>query len=88
MTPRRSRARFIGSGSGFVYKIDEKIKSKASPPDSKVGTGGMITKVLSAEYANSHGIDLMICNSNYMDNLLEVIKKHNTGTFFHAKKNG
>ena len=71
-----------------IYKIDDKIKSLAAPPDSKVGTGGMVTKVLSAEYANSHGIDLMICNSKYMDNLPDIIKKHSTGTIFHSKKNG
>lgn len=70
-----------------IYKIDDKIKSLASPPKSKVGTGGMITKVLSAEYANNHGIDLMICNSKNMGDLLNIIKKHNTGTMFHAKCN-
>lgn len=69
-----------------VWQINDKIKSLAAPPESKVGTGGMITKVLSAEYANKHGIDLMICNSNYMDNLYEIITKHKTGTIFHAKK--
>ena len=83
--PRKNKnARLIKN----VNKIDDKIRSLAAPPENNVGTGGMVTKVLSAEYANSHGIDLMICNSKHMENLLEVIKKHTTGTIFHAKKNG
>ena len=69
-----------------VYKIDDKIKALATPPETKVGTGGMVTKVMSAEYANSHGIDLMICNSKYMNNLKEIIEKHSTGTIFHKKR--
>ena len=69
-----------------VWQINDKIKSLAAPPESKVGTGGMITKVLSAEYANKNGIDLMICNSKYMGNLYDVITKHKTGTIFHYKK--
>ena len=69
-----------------VWQINDKIKSLAAPPESKVGTGGMITKVLSAEYANKNGIDLMICNSKYMGDLYEVITNHKTGTIFHHKK--
>lgn len=69
-----------------VWKITDKIKALAAPPDSKVGTGGMVTKVLSAEYANKNGIDLMICNSKYMGELLDVITKHKAGTIFHNKK--
>lgn len=69
-----------------VWKIDDKIKSLAAPPDSKVGTGGMVTKVLAAEYANKHNIDLMICNSNNIDKLYDVITKHTTGTIFHASR--
>jgi glutamate 5-kinase len=69
-----------------VRQITDKIKALAAPPESKVGTGGMITKVLSAEYANAHGINLMICNSKYMGELLDVITKHKTGTIFHHKK--
>ena len=69
-----------------VYKIDDKIKALATPPETNVGTGGMVTKVMSAEYANSHGIDLMICNSKYMNNLKEIIEKHSTGTIFHKKR--
>ena len=69
-----------------VWRIDDKIKALAAPPKSKVGTGGMITKVLAAEYANNKGINLMICNSNNIDNLYEVIKKHTTGTVFHTSR--
>ena len=68
-----------------VWKIDDKIKALAAPPQTMVGTGGMITKVLSTEYANKHGIDLTICNSKHIDKLLDIIERHTTGTTFHAK---
>ncbi|HAL19010.1 MAG TPA: glutamate 5-kinase [Spirochaetaceae bacterium] len=67
-----------------VHCIDDRIKSLAAPPRSAVGTGGMITKVMSAQYANEHGIDLMICNSKHMGRLAEVLSKRDTGTVFHA----
>ena len=70
-----------------VYGVDDNIKALAAPPQSAVGTGGMITKVMSARYANEHGIDLMICNSKHMGNLAEVLDRRDIGTMFHSKVN-
>ena len=51
-------AKFIDT----VEKLDEKLKSMGKGPGSKVGTGGMATKLTAAEIATAAGADMVIAN--------------------------
>ena len=47
-----------------VNKIDENIENMASGAGTKVGTGGMITKINAAKMATENNIDVIIANGN------------------------
>ena len=69
-----------------VEEITEEIRQLAGGAGSKLGTGGMRTKIAAAEIANSHGIDMVIVNGRNPDNLYDVFEK-GAGTLFKAKRN-
>ncbi|MGN1294819.1 MAG: glutamate 5-kinase [Bacilli bacterium] len=70
-----------------VANIDDSIYQIASSSTSKVGTGGMETKINAALIATSCGSDMIICNAKEMSSLEEIIKKKNRGTLFLRKDN-
>ena len=65
-----------------VNKIDDSIYEEASSSTSKVGTGGMETKINAALIATSCGSDMIICNAKEISSLEEIIFKKNIGTLF------
>ena len=65
-----------------VRKIDEEIEGMASGAGSSVGTGGMVTKILAAKYANAHGIDMVIANSEVDHVIGRIIAGETIGTLF------
>ena len=69
----------------MVYEITDEIKELAGGAGSKLGTGGMRTKISAAEIANSHGIDMVIVNGRYPDNLYKIFEG-GAGTLFKAKQ--
>lgn len=68
-----------------VYEITDEIRELAGGAGSKLGTGGMRTKISAAEIANSHGIDMVIVNGRYPDNLYKIFEG-GAGTLFKAKQ--
>ena len=46
----------------LVEKLDDRLLSMGKGPKSKVGTGGMATKLTAAEIATSAGADMIIAN--------------------------
>ena len=68
-----------------VHEITDEIRELAGGAGSKLGTGGMKTKIAAAEIANDHGIDMIIVNGRNPDNLYDVFEK-GAGTLFKAKK--
>lgn len=62
-----------------LYKI-------ATDTTSDVGTGGMYTKVKASEIVNNAGIDMVITNSNNMNNVLNIVNGIKTGTLFKGSK--
>ena len=54
---------------------------------TKLGTGGMITKINAAEIAVNNGIDMIIVNGKNPDNLYYLFENGNLGTLFKAKTN-
>ena len=65
-----------------VLKIDENIINMGKGATSKVGTGGMQTKIKAAFIANMRGIDMIICNSNRIKDLVNIIEGEKIGTLF------
>jgi len=69
-----------------IDKIDARVQRLASGTSSKVGTGGMTTKIQAAKLATSCGTSVIIANGFTPDNLYKIVKGENTGTFFTASR--
>lgn len=67
-----------------VFSIDESIECMASGAGSKVGTGGMITKLQAAKLATDYGIDTVIANSETDHIIYKIIGMDDIGTIFYA----
>lgn len=77
----------------FVPKIDKKIKNCAGGSSTKVGTGGMITKIKAAVIATSSGTPMVIANGKEENIIEKVLEGKEIGTWFkenmqpmHARK--
>ena len=71
----------------IVEKIDDYIRSIAGTPGSRLGSGGMITKIKAAEIATSSGCDMIICSGDNPDILYNILDVKNVGTKFIKKQN-
>lgn len=67
-----------------VDEINEEIRLLAGGAGSKLGTGGMITKINAAEIATKKGIDMVIVNGREPENLYKIFDGVPTGTKFTA----
>lgn len=65
-----------------VKDIDNNIKAIAKGAGSKLGTGGMITKIKAAEIASSAGIDTVIMNGKTPEKLYDLFEGKQIGTRF------
>ncbi|MBQ3566405.1 MAG: glutamate 5-kinase [Oscillospiraceae bacterium] len=65
-----------------VTEIDESIEEMAGGAGSKLGTGGMATKINAAKIANDAGIDMIIMNGNNPEKLYGLFENDETGTIF------
>ena len=64
-----------------VKKVDSSVASLAKAPTSKVGTGGMITKIKAAEICTASKISMMIVGNGKIPQISKVINE-NLGTLF------
>ncbi|WP_124100223.1 glutamate 5-kinase [Ruminococcus sp. Marseille-P6503] len=69
-----------------VEEITDEIRALAGGAGTKLGTGGMITKINAAEIAVNSGIDMIILNGKNPDNLYYLFENGNLGTLFKAAK--
>ena len=67
-----------------VEKITDEIRTMASGSGSNHGTGGMITKIIAAEYATSYGIECCIMNGETPKRLYDLFDGKKIGTVFTA----
>lgn len=82
--PRTSEtAEFIST----VERIDEKILSMGKGAGSRVGKGGMFTKISAARIATDSGADMIIANAADLSVLEDIIEGKEVGTLFKAHKN-
>lgn len=69
-----------------VLSITPEIYQLAGSKGTKLGTGGMITKIKAAEIAMDAGIDMIIANGTYPQNLYRILDGEKVGTKFCGKK--
>ncbi|AKO90900.1 glutamate 5-kinase [Priestia filamentosa] len=72
----------------YLEQITEEFLSVASAEGSKVGTGGMKSKLFAAEMALSLGVPTFIGSGQGPKKLLEVLEGNGDGTYVGAKVTG
>ena len=68
-----------------VENIDDTIISLAQGAGSKLGTGGMITKIHAAQIASKSGIDMVIMNGRKPKLMYDLFDGKAVGTLFKCK---
>lgn len=68
-----------------VPVIDAEIERMAGGAGTKLGTGGMFTKVQAAKLATAHGVTLLIINGANVGNLRRALGGESVGTIFPGK---
>jgi len=69
-----------------VEKITPEIEALAGGVGSKVGTGGMVTKINAAKIATSSGCDMIIANGKNPEVLYDILDGKRIGTRFKGEK--
>jgi glutamate 5-kinase len=70
----------------IVEKIDESIEAMIGGVGSKLGTGGMATKIKAAKIVTKQGIDMVIANGDTPSYLYDIVDGKNIGTRFIGEK--
>ncbi|WP_312654510.1 glutamate 5-kinase [Proteiniclasticum sp.] len=65
-----------------VLKIDDQIESIAKDSSTKLGTGGMITKIKAAKYATKRGIHVVLANGSSNEAIEKILNGDKVGTLF------
>lgn len=69
-----------------VKSIDEDVLKMATGSATKVGTGGMVTKLQAAQIVTENGIEMVIANSEREHVLIDIINGDTIGTLFSVKQ--
>ncbi len=70
----------------LVHKLNGTIKSYVDSSKSKLGNGGMKTKLDAVKYVLNHDIDAVICNSKHMDYIYDCVERKSTGKYTYFTK--
>ncbi|WP_330671438.1 glutamate 5-kinase [Anaeromicrobium sp.] len=70
----------------YVESIDESIYNMADGAGSKLGTGGMITKIRACKIASFSGVCTVIANGSEKNILNMIVDGEEVGTFFQRKE--
>ncbi len=69
-----------------IKKIDANIKKLAEATPSKLGSGGMLSKIEAVDRATRLGIPVIIANGKKKDIVLKILNGEFFGTFFYPRK--
>ena len=69
-----------------IKKIDTNIKKLAEATPSKLGSGGMLSKIEAVDRATRLGIPVIIANGKKKDIVLKILNGEFFGTFFYPRK--
>lgn len=67
-----------------IDRITPEIKALAGGAGSRLGTGGMITKILAAEIAKACGTQTIVASGEHIEILRDIIRGETIGTWFKA----
>ena len=68
-----------------VAESDSEVERIAGGAGTKLGTGGMFTKVQAAKVATSNGVTMLIINGSTVGNLRRALSGEVVGTIFPRK---
>lgn len=68
-----------------VEEITPEIEEMTGGAGSKLGTGGMITKIKAAKIATEGGVEMVIANGNNPLSLYDIVENKDVGTRFVCK---
>lgn len=68
-----------------VREINDDLFHLAGGSGSKLGTGGMITKLKAAQTATAQGIDMVIMDGSHPEKIYDIFEGKPVGTYFPAK---
>ena len=68
-----------------VDKIDSHIEELASGATTRLGTGGMTTKINAAKIVTDYGCDMIIANGSFPTYLYDIVNGKSVGTRFIGK---
>ena len=69
-----------------VTEINSEIERIAGGAGTKLGIGGMFTKIQAAKVATSNGVTMLIVNGSVIGNLRRALSGESVGTIFTAKE--
>ena len=67
-----------------VNGITSEIENMAKDASSKVGTGGMVTKIKAAKVCNDYGCAMAIVNGSKENVLVDLLNGQDVGTYFNG----
>lgn len=67
-----------------INEITDEIRGLAGDVSTKLGTGGMITKINAVDIAYEAGIDVVLMNGQNPKKLYDLFEDKNIGTLFHV----
>lgn len=70
-----------------ISDLSEKIEEAAGGAGSKLGTGGMLTKVHASRLSAEHGVNAVIANGNNPEIIYDILDGKDVGTLFIASTN-
>ncbi|MGN7476380.1 glutamate 5-kinase [Solibacillus silvestris] len=65
-----------------IEEITDELLGYATGSSSKVGTGGMQSKLAAAKFAINTGVEVFIGTGSGSDKLIEILKNNGDGTYF------
>jgi glutamate 5-kinase len=65
-----------------ISEITDDVLSLAGGAGTKLGTGGMVTKLSAAKLALEEGISMVITNGEYPERIYDILDGHRIGTLF------
>lgn len=81
MNPKKPEATIVKTVDKITSELKDAVEGK-----SRLGRGGMKTKLKAAEIATSSGIPVVIANSRRENVLLDILAGKAVGTYFKARK--
>ena len=69
-----------------VSEINSETEKIAGGVGTKLGTGGMFTKIQAAKFATANGVTMLIVNGATVGNLRRALNGENVGTIFPRKE--